>query len=93
MIAGATLAGDSLIDTGALRETLSLMQHHDAVTGTATQNTIKDYQKRMKIGTIKYSNLIRVLVRSLTDHRFGLDLKNFSLCSFPALWKSGLVDC
>ena len=83
MAAAGFLAGESAIDTRDLRETLALMQHHDAVTGTSPPRTVLDYQDRIGTAVSSYSEQIEVLVRAMATKRMGLDAGNITLCSFP----------
>lgn len=43
-------AGTRHASTAALEESVSLTQHHDAITGTAKQHVVNDYHKQLSKG-------------------------------------------
>ncbi len=50
MIAAALAASDAGTTTEALEEAVSLLQHHDAITGTEKQHVACDYHRRLHRG-------------------------------------------
>ncbi|XP_055376537.1 lysosomal alpha-mannosidase-like isoform X1 [Condylostylus longicornis] len=57
-----------------LRETMGIMQHHDAVTGTEKQKVADDYARRINIGMNACSVIIKEFLRNLlqpADESYG----------------------
>lgn len=63
--------------TDLLEEAVSLVQHHDAITGTAKQHVVNDYHRLLHHGMIVAQNIISQAIKSLLiGHR--IKLKNNS---------------
>ncbi|KAK4475407.1 hypothetical protein MN116_002466 [Schistosoma mekongi] len=72
----------------SLRNVLSILQHHDAITGTAKQHVTNDYAKRLSIATKSCQTLINYsyikLLPNLEKYHSNVkfcDLLNISLCN------------
>ncbi|XP_077550620.1 lysosomal alpha-mannosidase-like [Haemaphysalis longicornis] len=65
----SVLAGDprTASDVRKLGEAVATMQHHDAITGTSTEDVAKDYAKMLYQGLISAEGLISKSLTSLLD--------------------------
>lgn len=63
-----------------MRETMGIMQHHDAVTGTEKQKVALDYAKRLSVGIRACSTNIRSVLNQLSFKQFSQESsKNYRL--------------
>ncbi|KAH8306687.1 hypothetical protein KR044_006530 [Drosophila immigrans] len=74
-----------------MRETMGIMQHHDAVTGTEKQKVALDYAKRLSVGFRACSTNIRSVLNQLstrptkdTSRNYPLELKTCSLLNITS---------
>ncbi|KAH8376896.1 hypothetical protein KR093_001976 [Drosophila rubida] len=74
-----------------MRETMGIMQHHDAVTGTEKQKVALDYAKRLSVGFRACSTNIRSVLNQLskgsgeeTSKSYPLELKTCSLLNITS---------
>ncbi|KAL3720554.1 hypothetical protein ACJRO7_005378 [Eucalyptus globulus] len=65
--------------TSRLGDALGLVQHHDALTGTAKQHTTNDYEKRLAIGAFEAAAVVDNALSCLVGKKPG------GQCSSPAL--------
>ncbi|XP_030535906.1 alpha-mannosidase [Rhodamnia argentea] len=65
--------------TYGLGDALGIVQHHDALTGTAKQHTTNDYEKRLAIGASQAEAVIDNAISCLVSKKPG------GQCSSPAL--------
>ena len=68
---------DSLQPIEQLEEALGVLQHHDAVSGTAKQHVAFDYAKRLSAG-VEAASL--VMTKSVAAIKQATDAKSFGLC-------------
>ncbi|KAK3410478.1 hypothetical protein EUGRSUZ_J02457 [Eucalyptus grandis] len=70
--------------TYRLGDALGLVQHHDALTGTAKQHTTNDYEKRLAIGASEaeavVDNALSCLVSKKPGGQCSLPVLNFNQC-------------
>ncbi|KAK9286007.1 hypothetical protein L1049_025210 [Liquidambar formosana] len=66
-------------NTYSLGDALGIVQHHDAVTGTAKQHTTNDYVKRLAIGASEAEAVVNSALSCLADTKSG------GYCAAPAL--------
>ncbi|XP_010246825.1 PREDICTED: alpha-mannosidase isoform X2 [Nelumbo nucifera] len=57
--------------TFSLGDALGIVQHHDAVTGTAKQHTTNDYAKRLAIGASEAESVVNLALSCLVSSRSG----------------------
>ncbi|XP_027359889.1 alpha-mannosidase-like [Abrus precatorius] len=67
----------SVDHTSDLGDALGIAQHHDAVSGTATQHTTNDYAKRLAIGASRAEAVVSSSLYCLASKRSGVQ------CSAP----------
>lgn len=75
-----------------MRETMGIMQHHDAVTGTEKQKVALDYAKRLSVGIRACSTNIRSVLNQLSakqsspvsGRNYRLELKTCSLLNITS---------
>ncbi|XP_062200686.1 alpha-mannosidase [Phragmites australis] len=53
--------------TSSLEDAMGIVQHHDAVSGTAKQHTTDDYSKRLALGTSKVEKGVNTALTCLTS--------------------------
>ncbi|KAH0971088.1 hypothetical protein GBA52_023244 [Prunus armeniaca] len=58
-------------NTYTLGDALGIVQHHDAVTGTAKQHTTNDYAKRLSIGAFEAEAVVSSALSCLTKSKSG----------------------
>ncbi|KAF3655625.1 hypothetical protein FXO38_03274 [Capsicum annuum] len=56
-------------NTFSLGDALGVMQHHDAVTGTAKQHTTDDYAKRLAIGASESEAVVNSALSCLVNSK------------------------
>ncbi|GAB1293420.1 Lysosomal alpha-mannosidase [Apodemus speciosus] len=70
-------------DSAPLKEAMAVLQHHDAVSGTAKQNVVNDYAKQLAAGwgpcEVLVSNALARLSQSKQNFSFCREL-NISIC-------------
>uniref|UniRef100_A0A5B7BPI0 Alpha-mannosidase n=1 Tax=Davidia involucrata TaxID=16924 RepID=A0A5B7BPI0_DAVIN len=66
-------------NTFSLGDALGIVQHHDAVTGTAKQHTTNDYAKRLAIGASEAEDVVSSAISCLANSR------SRDLCATPKL--------
>ncbi|KAK9129463.1 hypothetical protein Sjap_009950 [Stephania japonica] len=66
-------------NTFSLGDALGIVQHHDAVTGTAKQHTTNDYAKRLAIGASEAEMVVNLALPCLTS------LKSGKQCASPSM--------
>lgn len=74
-----------------MRETMGIMQHHDAVTGTEKEKVAQDYAKRMSVAFRACSTNIRNVLNQfaansgeVTSVNYPLELKTCSLLNISS---------
>ncbi|XP_022741815.1 alpha-mannosidase-like [Durio zibethinus] len=71
-------------NTFALGDALGIVQHHDAITGTARQHTTNDYSKRLSIGVTEAEAVVSTALSCLTKknsrHKCKEAALTFSQC-------------
>ncbi|KAJ4981597.1 hypothetical protein NE237_032434 [Protea cynaroides] len=71
-------------NTFSLGDALGIVQHHDAVTGTAKQHTTNDYAKRLAIGASEAETVVNLALSCLSNPKSGNQCANpivkFSQC-------------
>ncbi|XP_022739910.1 alpha-mannosidase-like [Durio zibethinus] len=58
-------------NTFGLGDALGIVQHHDAITGTAKQHTTNDYSKRLSIGVTEAEAVVSTALSCLTKKNSG----------------------
>lgn len=69
--AGRYTAG---LSTDSLEEAISLLQHHDAITGTARQHVVNDYHRRLHVALYQTTEMLKTALSRL----LGLDQLPFT---------------
>ncbi|XP_043698627.1 alpha-mannosidase isoform X1 [Telopea speciosissima] len=67
-LAGRKFSGPN---TFSLGDALGIVQHHDAVTGTAKQHTTDDYAKRLAIGASEAETVVNLALSCLSNSKSG----------------------
>jgi len=61
-----------------LEDALGIVQHHDAVSGTAKQHVSYDYSKRVQAGINKASHFVALTVIGLTEAGASIKVSRFA---------------
>ena len=64
----------------AMLDAMGVYQHHDAVSGTATQRTAEDYNDRLRISTEETNKVFGALLAEDMEKQTGIKVEHVKAC-------------
>lgn len=79
--------------TNALSDPISIVEHHDSVTGTSRQYVMDDYSKRLRNGRDASNVVYKKELSRLVQNQFGLKIKPADLLTCQGPQNDTVQDC